>query len=104
MYSTNGFTQQARTPLTAISQVTGEWKGVASPGDMTISIAIDDLGICTIATSLGVEKGTAHIEGGLLVIRFVTGRGQLKLELVGRQLVGVMVIRTRSSIVTLTRG
>jgi len=71
---------------------------------MTISVVIDDLGTCTIATSLGVDKGTAHIEGGALMIGFVTGRGQLKLELKGRRLEGVTVIRTRSSTVTLTRG
>ena len=102
--ATNGLAQRSRTALTTVSQVAGEWKGLATPGDLAVSIVIDELGACTITTPASVDRGTARMEGGFLVVRFSNQQGQLKLELVDRHLEGVMVIRTRTSAVKLTKG
>jgi len=101
--STSGLAQRARTALTTISQVAGEWKGLATPGDLAVSIVIDELGVCTIATPASVDRGAARIEGGFLLVRFTSERGQLKLELIDRHLEGVMVVATRTSAIKLTR-
>lgn len=102
VWPTSGFAQRT-SPLTDLSQVAGQWKGVASPGDVALSLEIDEAGSCSISSSSGSDKATAQVEASFLVVRFMTGRGQAKLQFVDRQLRGVMVIQTRSSSVTFTR-
>jgi len=86
-----------------MSQIAGQWKGVATPGNVALTMDVDEAGMCTISSSSGSDKGTAQVEGGILIIRFTTQRGQATLELVDHRLQGVMVIRTRSSAVNFTK-
>lgn len=103
-WSTSGFAQRSGAALTGLAQVAGQWKGVTTPGDLALSLEIDETGVCAVSSTSGSEKGTARVEAGFLIIQFATRRGQAKLELVDRQLHGVMVIQTRSSAVTFMRA
>jgi hypothetical protein len=86
-----------------MSQVSGQWKGVATPGSVALALDIDEAGICAISSSFESDKGAAQVESGLLVIRFTTRRGQATLELIDHRLQGVMVIGTRSKAVAFTK-
>jgi hypothetical protein len=104
IWSASAYAQRSGPTLTAVSQVAGQWKGVATPGNVALSLDVDETGVCTVSSSSGSDKGTARVEGGFLIVRFTTGRGEARLEFVDRQLQGVMVIQTRSSSVTFKRA
>jgi len=71
------------TPLKSFAEVAGKWEGLSSPSGVKVALEVNDKGAFSVSSRLGEEKGTATLENGLLLVRYTSNQGYLKLAMIG---------------------
>jgi hypothetical protein len=94
----------ASTPIKSFGEVAGKWEGVSSPSGVKVSLEVSDMGAFSVSSRLGEDKGTATIEDGLLLVRYTSNQGYLKLTMISGALEGPAVYQTRTGSIKLTRA